>query len=72
MKNVIKATQKQIKEALTNKMPLNNAKDQALYEGIKGHEDQAVLNAKIKKSSDHFTASDWKKVYQEIQKIINL
>ena len=71
MKNV-KATQKQIKEALTNKMPLNNAKDQALYEGIKGHEDQAVLNAKIKKSSDHFTASDWKKIYLEIQKIINL
>ena len=71
MKNV-KATQKPIKEALTNKMPLNNAKDQALYEGMKGHEDQAVLNAKIKKSSDHFTASDWKKIYLEIQKIINL
>jgi len=67
---IMKATLKQIADALTNQMQINNAEDKALYDCIRTNADEAIDMAGMCKSQDHFTKADWLLVHREIQKLI--
>jgi len=67
----MKVTLKQIEEALANKMQINNAEDQAIYDCIRSHDvGEAIDMAGIKKSQEYFTKAEWREVYKKIKKII--
>lgn len=67
----MKVTLKQIEMAVQGENPYNTQYvSEDTYFAIKENEDEAIRNANIPKSIDHYAKSDWKKVYQEIQKII--
>ena len=66
----MRATYAQIEKALTNNFKIGVDGSRFLYEAIRTECDQAILNAKITKTSFYFTKSDWKKVYREIKKLI--
>lgn len=66
----MKATYNQIEKALKNTFIFGVDGTEDLYNAIRNAENDAFKKIIIHKSSDHYTKSDWKKVYLEIKKII--
>jgi len=66
----MKVTSRQIKEALTNQMQINNADEQSIYDCIREQAGAAIDMAGIRKSQEYFTKADWRSVYKNIKKIL--
>ena len=66
----MKATYKQIDDAISNQMEINNENDQMLYEAINGRFYEAAANMKLQKSPEYWTKADFHAVYKEIKKLI--
>lgn len=66
----MKATYKQIDQAISNQMEITNDEERNLYEAINGRFYEAAANMKLQKSPEYWTKSDFHAVYKEIKKLI--
>lgn len=68
----MKATYAQIESALNNTFGFGVDNAQNKYDGIRACENKAIIKVttKVKKTSNHFSKSDWKKVHTEIKKML--
>ena len=67
----MKVTYSQIEQALNNTLDIEKEGNQEIYEAVRSAEYDAIDRTKIQKTTEYFNQSDWRKVYQEIKKMLS-